>query len=76
MAIYGDLTILTVSDSKPESVSHHLFRNNIRNNERGLPGMTNCDIYRRTIRLHTILQHKMHRKGELCVLQDIKVVHT
>ena len=72
-----NLTIITFSDSKPKSVSHHLFRNNIRNNERVLSEMTNYDIYGHTTRLHTILQHSWHCKGELCVLQILKLfTHT
>ena len=76
VTLYRGLTIITVSDSKTERLSHHVFRNNTRNNETGLSIMTNYDIFPRIARLHTILQHSIHCKDELRILQDRIVVYT
>ena len=77
VAIYRDLTRITVSDSKTESISHHDFRNNIRNNYSRRTGTMNYDIFPRITRLHTFLQQSIHCKDEFRILQDIYfITHT
>ena len=69
VALYRDLTGITVSDSRTECSSHHVFQNNIENNEIGPSGATNYYIFPRIARLHTVLQHSIHCNDELRILQ-------
>ena len=45
VALYRDVTGATVSDNKTEWPSHHIFRNNIRNNATRQSVMTIYDMF-------------------------------
>ena len=76
VALYGELSRIIVSVSKTECFSHHVFRNNIRNNGTGLLVVTNYYIFQFITRINTILQHSIDSRDELFTLQYITVVHT
>ena len=76
VALYRDLTRLSVSDSKTECFSHHVLRNNIKNNVSRPSVMTNYDIFPSITRINTVLQHSLNCRDEVLILQYIIVVHT
>ena len=76
VALFCDKTRITVSDIKPECISHHDSGNNIREKDTGLTGAMHYDIFPRITRLHTVLQHSIHCKDAFRILQYIKFVHT
>ena len=76
VAFYRDLTRKNVSDSKSEWICHHSTRNNIRKNDTGLTGTMHYDIFRRIIRLQTVLQHSIRCKHQFRILQYIIFVYT
>ena len=47
VALYRDLTGITVGDSKTECISHNISRNNIRNKETRLSGTVNYETFLR-----------------------------
>ena len=76
VAFYRDLTRMTVSDIKPEWISHHVSLNNIRKNDTGLAGTMHYDIFRRITRLQTVLLHSIHCNYEFRILQYIISLNT
>ena len=76
VALYRDLTRITVSDIKSEWIGLHSTRNNIRKNDTGLTGTIHYDIFPRITRLQTVLLHSIHRKYEFRILQCIILVDT
>ena len=76
VAVYRDITRITVSDIKSEWIWHHPTRNNIRKNDTGLTGTMRYDIFRRITRLQTVLLHSKHCKHQFRILQYILFVYT
>ena len=76
VAIYRDLTLITVSDIKPEWIWHHSTRNNIRKTDTGLTGTMHYDIFRRMTHLQTVLLHSIHCKHQFRILQYTIFVYT
>ena len=59
MALYRDLSCITVSDSKSECISHHVSHNNIGKNDTGLTVAMHYDIFPRITRLHAVLRNSI-----------------
>ena len=76
VAIYRDLTRITVSDNKSECILHHSTSNNIKKNDTGLTGTMHYDIFRSITRLQTVLLHSIHCKHQIRILQYIIFVYT
>ena len=76
VAIYRNLTSITVTDIKSECISHHVSRNNIRNNETRLLGTMIYEAFPRKTLLRTVLLHLIHCKDEFRVFHDLNFDHT
>ena len=76
IVLYRGRTRITVGDSETEFISQHVCRNYIRNNETRLSRMMNKDIFPRTTRLYTVLQHSLNCKNEFRKFQYINFALT
>ena len=61
---------------KPEWISHHSTRNNIRKNDTGLTGTMHYDVFRSITLIQTVLLHSIHCKHQFRKLQYIIFVYT
>ena len=76
VALYRDLKRITISDIKPECISQHGSRNNIRKDDTGQIRTMHYDTFPLITLLHTVLLHSIQCMDEFRVFQDINFVHT